>query len=153
MTLTASFIAELIQTALGLMGAGDARIPPPRIEYLEPAVLQQRVCGKPCNAQAWFSPEGVIFLDERIDPSRFVVAKGILLHELVHHLQFSIKGGKAANCEEWVRREREAYRVQGQWLWNQGIDATPLMWQARTVNCHPLMPGRQQSSEAPPATD
>jgi hypothetical protein len=115
----------------------------PVIRQLDTADLQHRVCGKPCRVLAWYGPDGVIYIDSRVNPKRNIVAKGILLHELVHHVQREARGGNAMNCMEWLQRERQAYRIQAQWLFDNGIDASPLTWQIRTIRCSPAAFGKR----------
>ena len=92
-------------------------------------------------------PDGIIYIDNRVDPKRNIVAKGILLHELVHHVQREARGGNAESCAEWLQRERQAYRIQAQWLFENGIDASRLIWQVRTVRCNPNAFGKGSTTE------
>ena len=145
MTNLSNIVAELIAViaATIVQPAGSAALPDPVVQQLQPEELQTRACGKPCNVLAWFAPDGIIYIDNRVDPQNNTVARGILLHELVHHVQRQMLGGNSDGCKEWLRREREAYEIQAHWLFKQGIDPTPLMWQVRTMQCHPLAHGGQ----------
>ncbi|MCP5081309.1 MAG: hypothetical protein GY948_06380 [Alphaproteobacteria bacterium] len=108
----------------------------PRIEVLEPAKLQQRVCGRKCRVFAWYSPEGTIYLDKRLDMKRNLYARSILVHELVHHIQRLRTGHRAQNCGDWSRREHRAYAIQAYWLKVHGVVSHDLMLQARlTLRC------------------
>ena len=56
-------------------------------------------------------------MDDRLSPETDLVHRSILLHELVHYLQ-EINGAGASmdECDRWLYREREAYRLQNQYL-------------------------------------
>jgi len=45
--------------------------------------------------------------------------RSVLLHELVHHIQW-IASGPAADCYEWHRREVLAHAAQNAWLMDHG---------------------------------
>ena len=49
-----------------------------------PPTLVWRMWTDPEHFKAWYGPDGVIYIDSRVNPKRNIVAKGILLHELVH---------------------------------------------------------------------
>lgn len=147
MSSIASIVAELI-TVIGLsMNSPAMVVSDPVIRQLDASELQHRVCGKPCRVLAWYGPDGIIYIDNRVDPQRNIVAKGILLHELVHHVQREARGGNAESCMEWLQREHQAYRIQAQWLFDNGIDASPLIWQVRTVRCNPDAFGKPSTTE------
>jgi hypothetical protein len=138
-------VAELLVVASAAVpGAGD--VAPPTIRTLEPNVLQQKACGRPCKVLAWFGPDGVIYLDERIDPQRNAVGRSILLHELVHHVQCVATGHSASSCRDWLAREQQAYGVQAEWLFKNRVDATAVVWQARLMRCNPA--AMQQHGQA-----
>ena len=119
-----------------LVMLGQEPLDPPRVEALAPAELQQRVCGRKCRVFAWYSPEGAIYLDNRLDLKRNIYARSILVHELVHHIQRLQTGRKAQNCGEWSQRERRAYAIQAHWLKVHGMVSHDLMLQARlTLRC------------------
>ena len=127
----------------------EVTAPAPVIEALAADDLQQRACGRKCNVLAWYSPGGIIYYDDRMRPDVNPVARGILLHELVHHVQKQTLGTDSTNCKEWLRREREAYLIQSQWLFNNGIDPASLSWQIKTLQCHPMAFGGGQAQRAP----
>lgn len=85
-------------------------------------------CDRPCKVYGWFAGGRTIFLDDRLDPVKDTLAAGILVHELVHFLQQ--ESGKFTNprsCENWLKREQEAYQIQGRWLRRQSTDVGPLL--------------------------
>jgi hypothetical protein len=119
-------ITKIVADLIAIIGmtmtqpAGAAPLAPPVIQQLEPEELQARACGKKCNVLAWFGPDGVIYIDKRVDPEVNKVARGILLHELVHHVQKQQLGNNSSDCKEWLRREREAYEIQAHWVVQAG---------------------------------
>ena len=86
--------AELLVGIVTLMG--QPSFDAPRIVMLDSAELQQRVCGHSCRVYAWYAPDGAIYFDNRLDPRTSVMARGILVHELVHHIQRMTTGREAA---------------------------------------------------------
>lgn len=99
--------------------AGQAG-PEPELVLLSSPELQSLVCGRPCPVQGWYSPEGVVYIAAELDMERSLLARSILLHELVHHLQRNRHGRQARNCREWVEREYEARLIQSRWLAAEG---------------------------------
>jgi hypothetical protein len=77
------------------------------------------VCGNKCDALAaqW---QNIVYIADEVDLSS-VEGQSIMYHEMIHALQYA-KYGKAPNCQEWARREIEAYVLQDQWAQKQGED-------------------------------
>ena len=96
---------------------------PPWIAFAPHAELPAGGMQRPCKIYGWYPRGKIIYLDDRLDPVHEVRARSILLHELVHYMQQvhgAFSGG--SECENWSRREREAYSVQARWL---AAKATP----------------------------
>lgn len=109
-------VIKLLAVIAGSATANVENIPP-TISFVPHTALEQRLCGKPCPVYAVFLPRHGILLDDRLDPVNDVKARGILLHELVHYVQWRQKGRQTAqNCHEWVSREDQAYAIQYRWL-------------------------------------
>ncbi len=89
----------------------------PKLEQRPHVFFVNNVCGGvECNVVGWYNDEGVIYLDEALAESR----DDILVHELVHYLQH-ISGDFTSNsCADSVYREREARRVQTQYMIENG---------------------------------
>ena len=89
----------------------------PPITKVSRAEIERTICSGPCPVKAWHMPGEGIFMDERLTPETDLVHRSILLHELVHYLQ-EINGDGASmdECDRWLHREREAYRLQNQYL-------------------------------------
>ena len=112
-----------------------ANVDPPRMISLEPATLQMRVCGKPCNVMAWYAPEGTIYIDSRLDVVNHMGNRSVIVHELVHHVQRMSRGSPAKSCEAWARREQETYTTQAFWLRSKGLRSGNIALQARFLRC------------------
>lgn len=108
------------QMATGYAAPAEA----PAVVFLPQAELANTVCQKPCPIYGWYPLGDVIYLDDRLDPVRDLEARGILLHELVHYLQH-VAGAFSddVECRNWVRRERQAYKVQARWLMEHRVFA------------------------------
>ena len=63
-----------------------------------------------------------VYVDEALDFSHAYEAS-ILLHELVHYLQWAARG-TATSCEDWLDREQRALAVQARVLAMSGNDTT-----------------------------
>jgi hypothetical protein len=72
-----------------------------------------------------------VYVDESLDFSRAYEAS-ILLHELVHYLQWAARG-TATSCEEWLEREQRALAVQAHVLAMGGSDTTRVRLSAQIL--------------------
>jgi hypothetical protein len=140
-----SRIAAEILLSLQPVLAG-ANVEPPPMYAIEPRVLQMQVCGKPCKVMAWYSPDGSIYIDNRLDVANHMGDRSVVVHELVHHVQRVSLGTEAQDCDEWMRREREAYTAQAHWLRSKGLRAGNITLQARFLRC-----GTRQAEASAPA--
>ena len=92
----------------------------PDLKALSHRQLVNVVCaGKPCNAVAYYDHHAsIIYYDDNLDIQNSDVARGFIVHELVHFLQD--EAGKMKKtplpCEDYVALEREAYRAQQAFL-------------------------------------
>ena len=89
----------------------------PLVTKVSRGEIERTICSGPCPVKAWHMPGEGIFMDDRLTPEIDLVHRSILLHELVHYLQ-EINGAGASmdECDRWLYREREAYRLQNQYL-------------------------------------
>jgi hypothetical protein len=101
----------------------------PIVHLVPHAVLEEKACHKPCQILGWFSLEtNEIYLDDTLDLKGSVLARSVLLHELVHYVQqVSGKFDGKSDCESWTLREKEAYAIQNRWLYEQGSITLNLM--------------------------
>jgi hypothetical protein len=102
-----------------------------------------RVCGKPCKVMAWYS-DGTIYIDNRLDAVNHMGHRSIVVHELVHHVQRVNLGARAHSCDEWMRREQEAYSAQASWLHSKGLRARNITLQARFLRCGAQQAGNEE---------
>jgi hypothetical protein len=103
--------------------AGDLGEPenPPIVHLLNMGELRQMIgCGD-CRIRGAFI-NNEIYIDEALDFADPHV-QSILLHEMVHYLQ-QAKLGEAKDCNEWLRRELEAFDIQIKELIRQGYSPT-----------------------------
>jgi len=91
----------------------------PLIKIVPRDQVELVVCNNKCDALAaqW---ENIIYIANEVD-LRSVEGQSIMYHEMIHALQYA-KYGKAPSCQEWARREIEAYILQDQWVQKQGED-------------------------------
>lgn len=85
--------------------------------------LQAMVCrGGACQLRGFYMPRRGVFLNDTLDIRNDVVARSVLLHELVHHVQ-EVSGrfnSVPHACDRWWSREKEAYEIQNAYLRESG---------------------------------
>jgi hypothetical protein len=107
----------------------------PHVESLPHAVLEQRVCGRPCQVYAFTFPNGEIAIDEALAVGSDPVATSILVHELTHFLQLhSVAHPGQVTCRIWNDREREAFDVQTRWLRETSVNVHVFSVEMRRLN-------------------
>jgi hypothetical protein len=120
--ISSKLVATLLTAISGYTGyaiPGDL----PHIEAVPHQVLEQRVCGRPCQVYAFTFPNGEIMIDEALAVGSDHVATSILVHELTHYLQLeSVAHPRPVTCQEWNDREREAFEVQARWLRDTSVN-------------------------------
>ena len=91
----------------------------PLIKIVPRDQVELVVCNNKCDALAaqW---QNIVYIADEVD-LRSVEGQSIMYHEMIHALQYA-KYGKAPSCNEWARREIEAYILQDQWVQKQGED-------------------------------
>ena len=90
---------------------------PPRVEYRPQSFFVEQVCqSERCRTLGWYNHDGIVFIDERLRGRDDRFTRSLLVHEFVHYLQD--KSGKydAGDCSEHVKREREAYAIQREYV-------------------------------------
>jgi hypothetical protein len=120
--ISSKLVASLLTAISGYTGyaiPGDL----PNIEAVPHSVLEQRVCGRPCQVYGFTFPNGQIVVDEALAIGTDPVATSILVHELTHFLQMkSIAHAGPITCRVWNDREREAFEVQTRWLRDTAVN-------------------------------
>jgi hypothetical protein len=104
--------------------------------HLKPlAELQAMVCKGPCQLRGFYLPRKGVFLNDTLDLQADLIARSVLLHELVHHVQ-ELSGrfdSLPHQCDRWWSREKEAYEIQNAYLREHGnavrfaLDSLPYM--------------------------
>lgn len=113
--------AILMSWAVTLSGYSSPAVMP-RVQPVSAVYLQAAACdGGPCKVMGWFPPGDTIYLDERLDPYENLLASSVVVHEMVHYLQYLKAGGLPPSCEDVIALEREAYAVQREYLLRYGV--------------------------------
>lgn len=85
--------------------------------------LRQIFCpGQECSVSAIYTG-GTVYYDKRIDYKNNVIDRSIIIHELIHHIQAK-KYGVTYECEMWYHKERQAYKLQADYIRSRGINAS-----------------------------
>ncbi len=130
---TITALVLYVQATLGVTGA----IPAPEVKFLPQEEIAMRACGERCsNVEGWFSyRDNVVYMRLDSDVLGNMYDRGILLHELVHHVQHHLDSPRLHNdCATWKAREKQAYGVQYDWLYRNRIPV-------RTQTFNPLLVG------------
>ena len=115
-----SEFASMLEQAKFLMKyKGDINLPSmiPKTER----ELKHIFCpGQECSVSAIYD-KGVVFYDNRIDYKNNIIDRSIIIHELIHHIQAK-KYGLTYECDMWYHKERQAYKLQADYLRSRGIN-------------------------------
>jgi hypothetical protein len=99
---------------------------PPALEYRARADFAEEVCPAEavhCVPRAYYRDGArTIVLHEAYRGLEDARARGLLVHEMVHYLQDLSGGWGEKTCQNWMRRESEAYRLQLLYLVSQGAN-------------------------------
>lgn len=90
----------------------------PRVEFVQARLIADIMCDSQpkCPVLAMYLHGDTIFLDDRLDVHGNDYHTSILLHELVHYVQQQSGRFTENDCENWIKEEQEAFRVQAAWL-------------------------------------
>jgi len=90
----------------------------PRVEFVQPRLIADIMCdSRPkCPVLAMYLHGDTIFLDDRLDVHGKDYHASILLHELVQSLQQQSGRFTESDCDNWIKEEQEAFRIQAAWL-------------------------------------
>lgn len=90
---------------------------PPRVEYRPERFFIEEVChSERCRILGWYDHDGTVYLDERLHGRDDQFTRSLLVHEFVHYLQDQSGKFSSGDCSEHVRREREAYAIQREYV-------------------------------------
>jgi len=91
----------------------------PIIYYTTKRYVEWVVCRNVgCSALAATYYNAIYLAEDHVDLNT-TLGQSILYHEMVHALQY-YKYGESPNCQEWARREMEAYSLQDEWARKRG---------------------------------
>ena len=82
----------------------------------------------------WFPPGQRIYVDERLGPADDLVAASIVVHEMVHYLQYQSGAFDSFDCAKSIELEREAYAIQREFLLRYGV-YRPVGVNSHRVSC------------------
>ena len=106
----------LLSWAVTLSGY-DAPTEMPQVQYEPHDFFVQHVCGgKECNAVGWYNDQDIIYIDKKYAEGEDSFATSLVVHELTHYLQHHSGHFDSQSCPDSIKREREAYRVQNDYL-------------------------------------
>ena len=122
----APFLASIVAAAVALSGypATDVDINVEHRSHVE--MVKMAGCNDDCPIMGlvMFDSPHTVQLDDRLHPERNVHDRSILIHEVIHVLQF-IAGKTQHDCPTWLANEKEAYRLQRNYLESEGRYISP----------------------------
>jgi len=116
--------------------SGYPNTEPPKVEYKPKQFFIDEACGgqKNCKVVGWFRGGDTVYVWEGLDIEGNQVAASIIVHEDVHYLQE--KNGKPhTTCAEIIELEREAYGVQKEYLYRNGVLANGVGLTTISMHC------------------
>jgi hypothetical protein len=122
--------AILLSWAVTLSGY-PAPLHPPEVLMRPHSFFVENACkGRECKVMGWYAGGRNLYIDERLDPEKDLLASSVVVHEMVHYLQAVARGddvlkdgaaySTAPSCEQIVRWEREAYAAQREFILKYG---------------------------------
>jgi hypothetical protein len=129
------FLLALYSYALILSGLPPA--PPPELSLQPPAFFWAHACGgQHCPVIGWYPESGgnVIYVSDRLNFDN-KVADSIIVHEMVHYLQYQNHQFTDTSCAHSLTLERQAYGVQKDYLLREGVIATGVGISIMSMHC------------------
>jgi len=119
---TTDLQATLLSWAVVLSGHPPPKHPP-RLQRKGHEFFVLNACaGSECQVWGWFPPGDTVYIDERLDPQTNLLAASIVVHEMVHFLQYQTAHGTTEfSCANSLALEREAYAVQREFILHYGV--------------------------------
>lgn len=124
-----------IQSHLGLFNS----IEPPHIEFMPVAEIVEIACNQPCgDIKGWTPALGnTVYLSNELSINRDMFDRSIVLHELVHYVQYKYQlTNMATDCLTWKAREAQAYQLQFLWLQEHKVSFNSLSLNIAMQNFH-----------------
>ncbi len=124
-------LSALLSWAVTLSGY-PAPAQPPEVISVPHSFFVEKACGgRECKVFGWYAGGTKLYLDERMDPSKDLLAASVVVHEMVHYLQGVARNGgvpaqgaaygERPGCSAAIDMEREAYGVQREYLLRYGV--------------------------------
>ena len=90
----------------------------PELDYEPHSFFVEHAClgNEKCRVAGWYDNNGVVYIDEVLKNQDDAVTRSVVVHEFTHYLQDLSGQFVSGNCEDHMKREREAYSVQRQYL-------------------------------------
>jgi hypothetical protein len=132
-----SMVAELFAT-IHLLSGYPVPQRSPEVSFVPLATMQQMICNnRPCAVKAFYKPEEGVFIDEKIDVEDDIYSRSVLLHELVHHLQYESRKFESLDtpCHRWQAKEVEAYEIQHKYLKKMHVTRSFISLDTLPITC------------------
>ena len=114
--------ATLLSWAVDLSGL-PAPQQPPLVQHMPHAFFVESAChGHECKVLGWFPPGDTVYVDDRLNPRGNLLAASIVVHEMVHYLQYRAAAqGLEFSCAQSIALERQAYGAQREFITRYGV--------------------------------
>ena len=103
--------AALLSWAITLSGYPAPERPPTVIKQPHSFFVEKACHGRECKVLGWYAGGTEIYIDDRLDPEKNLLASSIVVHEMVHYLQSVARGDDAPRngvAAAWVPIARTA---------------------------------------------
>ena len=123
-------------------------IEPPHIEFMPVEEITKIACTKPCGViKGWTPPGDTVYLSNELSINRNMFDRSIVLHELVHYVQYKYNLNEKTNdCLTWKAREGQAYEIQYEWLRQNKVHYNSLSLNLTMRNFHRVQCSGEDSS-------
>lgn len=90
----------------------------PEVKLETDAFFIENACmgRKSCRALGWYADDDVIYIHEKLSDMESLFSRSLFVHEFVHFLQHKSGEFEEGKCEDFVKRENEAYALQQQYF-------------------------------------
>ena len=150
-TSLSAIISSLMLYITAAMNIPEGEVPTPEVNFLTEQQMEAKFCGgKSCGNLLGMVPkeDGAVYLKDTLDVQRNMEERGILLHELVHYVQYQRNSPALANeCLTWKAREVQAYRIQGNWYYENNVAINMPTYNIALVNFQSLRCPRVLSND------
>ena len=90
---------------------------PPLIQFQPHSFFVEHVCaGQECTAVGWYNDQGIVYIDKKYQHDDGTFSTSLIVHEFTHYLQHLSGKFDSHSCTDSLTREREAYRVQNEYI-------------------------------------